>query len=84
MESLKFEVVKFFPFPDHHVYTKKDIDTLTSAQEKYGMALLTTEKDEVKLPPLPHLYPLPISLIFEEEEKLTTLLQDRIALCSML
>lgn len=81
LESLKFEVIKFFPFPDHYAYTKKDIDRLTAAQKKYGVALLTTEKDAVKLPTIPHLYTLPISLVFEKEEALKTFLRESLEKC---
>jgi tetraacyldisaccharide-1-P 4'-kinase len=38
-------------FPDHHVYTGQELDRLAAGARKCGAAaLLTTEKDAVKLP----------------------------------
>ena len=43
-------VVGFMEFPDHHQYTKNDIDTITAEAIKAGAKyLVTTEKDAVRL-----------------------------------
>lgn len=45
-----YDVVGTQDFPDHHIYTKEDLDTLYKLKEKYvAQALITTEKDAVKL-----------------------------------
>ena len=45
-----FQVVHEDAFPDHHVYTEQDIRRLVTAARQHGAgALLTTEKDAVKL-----------------------------------
>lgn len=45
-----FEIVKTIDYPDHHSYSLKDICALSDMLAKYGAdALVTTEKDGVKL-----------------------------------
>lgn len=43
-------VIKTFPFPDHHFYRKKDIQRLLTLKNQYHASLVTTYKDYVKLP----------------------------------
>jgi tetraacyldisaccharide 4'-kinase len=44
-----FNLVRKFTFPDHHVYTKKEMETICSAAAQERAAVVTTEKDGVKL-----------------------------------
>lgn len=44
-----FTVIKKFYFPDHHVYSTKDIVMLTETAKNLQAQLITTEKDLVKL-----------------------------------
>lgn len=45
-------LLAFRSFPDHHSYTAEDLDTLEARARILGAeALLTTEKDAVRLPP---------------------------------
>ena len=49
----------FSVFPDHHPYTATDLDNLVEAAGNFGCdALLTSEKDMVKLKELPCRMPL--------------------------
>ena len=41
--------IKFIKYPDHHRYTKKDISFLHNLAQKYRAAIITTQKDAVKL-----------------------------------
>lgn len=46
----KFNLVEYFPFPDHYVFTKKDIDNLENARILQGADyLVCTEKDFIKI-----------------------------------
>ncbi len=45
LERVGFNVVRFFRFPDHHWYREEEIEKLRS----FGMPLVTTEKDYVKI-----------------------------------
>ncbi len=65
-------------FPDHHAYTPVDIERLAkAAQECRADTLLTTEKDEVKLPrdlrgALERIAPVracPLSVVLEDEQE---------------
>ncbi|MBL7871424.1 MAG: tetraacyldisaccharide 4'-kinase [Cyclobacteriaceae bacterium] len=48
--SKYFKVLKHFTFPDHHVYTKENIEGIHEAADANGInSILTTEKDMVKL-----------------------------------
>jgi tetraacyldisaccharide 4'-kinase len=38
-------------FPDHHLFTPKDLEKLRQKANQLGAALITTEKDHVRLPP---------------------------------
>jgi tetraacyldisaccharide 4'-kinase len=46
---LKYEVVRHFDFPDHHVYTRQDVDQITEVAIQQACAIVTTEKDMVRL-----------------------------------
>lgn len=52
LERLQYTVVDKVIFPDHHRYTANDVDQLCEVASKRGAALVTTEKDAVKLQPL--------------------------------
>jgi tetraacyldisaccharide 4'-kinase len=46
----RFEVVEVLDFPDHHAYTRADMEMLRRLSKKHsGAVVLTTEKDAVKL-----------------------------------
>ena len=51
LESLGARVVEFRTFPDHHNYTREDVDDLTWWAEKLSAdaTVATTQKDWVKL-----------------------------------
>ncbi|MCK4535053.1 MAG: tetraacyldisaccharide 4'-kinase, partial [Syntrophobacterales bacterium] len=50
LEPLCGGITVFIPFPDHHVYTGKDIEHIREAcRESRAELILTTEKDGIKL-----------------------------------
>ena len=49
LKSLGYEVVKSHDFVDHYVYKDGDIEALYQEAQDRGLALVTTEKDYVKL-----------------------------------
>jgi len=74
-------------FPDHHEFTKKDIEKIIRLKEKLGgsnCTILTTEKDAVRLQMyenMPEYYTVPIEVVFLEnetafKEKLLSLLEQ--------
>jgi tetraacyldisaccharide 4'-kinase len=49
LEEAGGNVARTRSFPDHHPYTDEDLDDLTKAADKDGLALITTAKDQVRL-----------------------------------
>lgn len=50
LELLNFKVEVFKEFPDHHMYSEKDLDLLLQEfKTKPGLTLVTTEKDLIKI-----------------------------------
>lgn len=50
LESLGFDVVEKYAFPDHHPYAPAHLERLSQHAAREGAALITTEKDFVRLP----------------------------------
>jgi tetraacyldisaccharide 4'-kinase len=68
-------------FPDHHVYTQRDWQTIASASQKCDL-IVTTEKDSVKLEKFPFasgkLVALRVEMVVKEEEQLLTDIEHRL------
>ena len=63
LSSLGAEVMRSFSFPDHHPYRLEELGEIVGWAKEAGVqALLTTEKDSIRLPQ--DLYPLPIPLYY--------------------
>lgn len=82
LNDLGAKVVHAISFPDHHVYTERDIEHCASFQDvRY---IVTTEKDAVKMVgmKLPeNLFFLSIDVAIEGEEHLLELITGRILSC---
>lgn len=70
-----YEVVRQFSFPDHHAYSPQDLETVCDAAAAENAAVVTTEKDLVKIEvgvfqrrSVP-LYYLPIEIEFLKDGK---------------
>jgi tetraacyldisaccharide 4'-kinase len=70
-------------FPDHHIYSQAEIDSIVrSAEETGANALITTAKDAVKLRPLSFSIPcyvLEIEVAIENGEELARMITDAAA-----
>src|SRR5262249_37236636 len=69
-------------FPDHHRYRRDELAALRAAAARDGLLLLTTEKDLARLAGDDLATPikaLPVTLIFDDEAGLGSLLLGRIA-----
>ena len=49
LKNNKINVVKFFEFPDHHVYNNKDIEKIKNIARTLNAKIITTEKDYTRL-----------------------------------
>ena len=53
LRKIGVEMVGFLRFPDHHQYTEIDLNRILRIAEKRGaVAIVTTEKDGVRIPPV--------------------------------
>lgn len=68
-------------FPDHHHYTRKEIDALQHEAGQLGATLVTTTKDMVRVPPdlRSDVEVLTVHLVWENEEEINNLLAPVIA-----
>jgi tetraacyldisaccharide 4'-kinase len=73
-------------FPDHHRYTRAEAVALCDAAEREGLVLMTTEKDLARLSGEDQVKELatrakalPVTLAFEDEETMKSLLLERLA-----
>jgi tetraacyldisaccharide 4'-kinase len=84
----RYPTVHKLHFPDHHEFTKKDIDKIIRLKEQLGgenCTLLTTEKDAVRLQAfenMPEYHTVPIEIVFLDDEtafkeKLLSLLEQK-------
>jgi len=79
LESLGAQVAAFRAFPDHHAYSERDVRRLDAeAQEFMAEALLTTEKDAIKLKAEGFATPLLALRIEIEVVRHEELLEDRL------
>jgi len=68
------DVAREIGFPDHHVYRARDLDGLRGAAAAAGAALVTTDKDRVRLPAGFPAAVLPVRLRFADPVPLEDLL----------
>ena len=75
MRDAGWQVADSLPFPDHHRYTRTDVENIQRRLQQSGAeAVFTTDKDAVRfeaLGPLPFpLYRVPLVVTFEPAEAL--------------
>lgn len=63
--------VKTIAFPDHHYYSKKDLNRLKSLQEITKLPLVTTPKDYIKLPDYFKSWVVPLGVHLKWQDPLT-------------
>ena len=72
LERHGLTITHFHAFPDHHRYSPSDM----AALKKYGLPLVTTEKDAVKLP-LHFAQVLRISIRIDDEDALLAMIMSK-------
>jgi tetraacyldisaccharide 4'-kinase len=74
-------IVEAVPFPDHHVFEPKDLSFLKLLAEEREAQLVTTSKDHVRLPSefKSQVHILPIEAIIEDEDRLISLIKEKLA-----
>lgn len=87
LEQAGARLAKAFAFPDHHDFTEKDAQRLLHAAAEAKAALVTTEKDHVRLGApsaafqtlRSKAYPLPVTLAFSEPDGVKRLVRETLA-----
>lgn len=79
LDSLKFDIVEQISYPDHHNYTKSDLEYLNNLAKKYDAKLVTTRKDFVKLAYDKNIEIVDVTLDFGDyDSKMRQLLDEKI------
>jgi len=79
LERAGVTVEERIAFPDHHRFVPKDIADLVRRARVRSLALVTTEKDAVRLPQGSDAVALPVRLTFEEPDKMRGLVEATLA-----
>lgn len=76
LRALGADLIETIAFADHHVFAASEIAHLRTKAKNAGAALVTTEKDFVRLPPGDRrdISALPVHAVFDEPERLQRLL----------
>ncbi|PWE17694.1 tetraacyldisaccharide 4'-kinase [Marinicauda salina] len=72
------ELAEVASFPDHHAFTRREIDALTDLAEAHDARLITTEKDWVRLPAdaRERVAAWPVRAVFAEPARIADLVAD--------
>lgn len=79
-----FNVVKTIDFPDHHFYTREELDSIINEAKENNAQIYTTSKDFVKIPSLYHneINVLDIAIVWDNPEELINFIKQKIGLVS--
>ncbi len=74
--DLGLDLIETVDFPDHHVFSEKDLKKMQHMALVHNALLLTTEKDAVRLPDSfrKNVFVLPVRLVFDDPAAPTQLL----------
>ena len=77
LKDMGYTVIKTKVFPDHYPYTLKDMIKLKNYAENYGLKLITTEKDIVRVPKRFHEFIdiIQIEFQFKNSEKIKEMIK---------
>lgn len=77
-----FNVVETFDFPDHHFYSKTELEQIIQKARAKNADIYTTSKDFVKIPAQFHkdINVLEIAIVWDEPDKLLQFINERIKL----
>ncbi len=70
------DIVARFPFPDHHAYTRRDIDALVARARELEAIPVTTEKDAARIAGRPEIRFLPVRIVFDDPAGFESLIES--------
>ncbi|MBQ8481691.1 MAG: tetraacyldisaccharide 4'-kinase [Alphaproteobacteria bacterium] len=76
-----FNVIKTIDFPDHHFYTREELESIIDEAKKLNAQIYTTGKDFVKIPPLytQDINVLEIAVVWDNPEELVAFIKQKFA-----
>ena len=80
LHSLNINIVSFHEFADHHVYSENELNTLLAEAKMKNAALITTEKDHIRLPEnlKGDIQTLPITIDFDKPSSILNYLKSHL------
>ncbi|MBQ8870187.1 MAG: tetraacyldisaccharide 4'-kinase [Alphaproteobacteria bacterium] len=80
LKNLGLSVVKTKDFPDHHFYSRNEIQSIIDEAKKENLTIFTTSKDYVKIPAdlQEHINVLNIKIKWRDESVLETFLKNKL------
>ena len=82
LEKEGFDIAEWHTFPDHHVFSEKDLEKLIKKAGKLKARLITTEKDAVRISNpkiLSQIDVLKIDLVFDDPKSVLNFIKERLA-----
>lgn len=78
LQSMNTDIVDWYEFADHHLYTSYEIEELLKQAAAENAQLITTEKDYIRLPQSLQnsIKTLPIALNFKDKDALITFIKN--------
>jgi tetraacyldisaccharide 4'-kinase len=72
-----YNIVETIPFPDHYNYSDSDMNTIIHKAEAKSAGIITTQKDEVRLPLFAKkkVQVLPVRIAWDDETKIRNVLE---------
>jgi len=72
LRNLNLEIIKEYQFPDHHLYSSRQLTKISDTAKKNNALIVTTMKDFVKIPVTfkKNIYPIDIELHLSKNKKL--------------
>lgn len=80
LEESGATIAAWHAFPDHHAYSDADIDRLIREADEKNAALVTTEKDYMRIPASfrGRIQFLPVTMVFDDALGITRFIRDRL------
>lgn len=80
--QLGFDIVQTIDFPDHHFYSKEELENIIQKAKEQNAEVYTTSKDFVKVPPSLQKYinALEIAVVWDNPDELLKFIKEKISI----
>jgi len=80
--QLGFDIVQTIDFPDHHFYSKEELENILQKAKEQNAEVYTTSKDFVKIPPSLQKYinVLEIAVVWDNPDELLKFIKEKTAI----